>query len=132
VVAQPGSDPQLLSLPLLDRAVFRDNKFRRLTIAVLSAANTGVVRFQENSVTDCYGGIWLDSLGMGNIVSAESVLGLFSADDFSHIPQAIEVATLYPLAGEMAGSASGERVIAGSSSGRLLSVLPATFQRSGI
>jgi hypothetical protein len=135
VAGASGSDPKLLSLPVLKSAAFRENRFSRFTVAVLSAANTGVVRFQDNAITDCFGGLWLDALGMGNIESAERVLGLFSTADFGYISQAIEVATLYPLPGDDSPSSTSTQGGTGpqvSPSGRPLTVLPQKFRGSSM
>jgi hypothetical protein len=52
----------LVLLPWLHQAEFRGNEFAGLTIAVLVYSNAGLVRFEENTVTDCYAGFWLLSL----------------------------------------------------------------------
>ncbi|MCW3097920.1 MAG: hypothetical protein JWL77_3538 [Chthonomonadaceae bacterium] len=49
----------LLAHARLPEALFRDNLFARLTAAVLVHADVGSVNFEDNTVSDCYAGIWL-------------------------------------------------------------------------
>jgi hypothetical protein len=44
---------------VLDAAVISDNRFDRLTLALLSVAETGTVRISDNMVRGCVGGFWL-------------------------------------------------------------------------
>jgi hypothetical protein len=52
----------LVVRPLLQDACFRNNRFAGLSIAALILADTGMVRFEENTVRDCPAGFWLLSL----------------------------------------------------------------------
>ena len=46
---------------LLQDATFRDNLFSGMTIAMFSIADHGLVRIEDNTVRDCYAGLWLFS-----------------------------------------------------------------------
>lgn len=70
---------------LLQDATFRDNLFSGMTIAMLTIADYGVVRLENNTVRDCYGGLWLFSFDfMGYLFSKipNSFIPILGGDAF--------------------------------------------------
>jgi hypothetical protein len=101
--------PLLLSRAVLDRATFRLNRLQGLTVAVLSAADSGAIRFQDNTVTDCFGGVWFDSLALTDVAGAEDFQKILTQleNGNTDIASALQLAMLYP-----APQALGVRLVA--------------------
>ncbi len=59
--------------PQLQGAVFRDNSFWGLTAAVFLSAETGLVRFEDNTISGCYAGFW--SVSLHALTRTDSELG---------------------------------------------------------
>ncbi|MGO9935479.1 MAG: DUF6519 domain-containing protein [Steroidobacteraceae bacterium] len=83
----------------LDQAEFIDNSMQGLTVAVLAATAAGAVKFANNTVSDCVGGIWfagLDPTSYPDAATFESML-------FDDVPQgasagdAMALTIYYPL-----------------------------------
>jgi hypothetical protein len=69
---------------ILDRAVIRDNTLDNLLLGVAVMAQLGEVRLEDNTVSDCYGGIiladlqsqtWVDVVGQRYVVSDADAAG---------------------------------------------------------
>ena len=104
-----GSVPQLRARAVLDRAAFRLNRLQGLTVAVLSAADSGAIRFQDNTVTDCFGGVWFDSLALTDVSGAEEFEQILTQleNGNTNIASALQLAMFYP-----APQALGARLLA--------------------
>jgi hypothetical protein len=89
-----------ISLPaVLDDAEFVANSLSGLSVAFLMVAAAGGVKFADNRVTDCVGGIWFAAIRPTVFADAVAVLDLLDQE----IPQgaapakAMVLAMLYPL-----------------------------------
>ena len=61
-LAAGPSNPHLLARAVLDQTEFVDNRMQGLTVAVVGVTGAGNVRFQDNVISDCIGGIWLGGI----------------------------------------------------------------------
>jgi hypothetical protein len=103
-----SSVPQLRARAVLDRAAFRLNRLQGLTVAVLGAADAGAIRFQDNTVMDCYGGVWFDSLALTDVSGAEKFERILTfVLRNTDIVSALQLAMFYP-----APQAIGARLVA--------------------
>ena len=96
-----------ISLPaVLDQAEFVGNSSSGLSVAFLIVAAAGTVKFADNRVTDCIGGIWLAAIRPTVFADAVAVIDLLDQE----IPQGVALAkamilaVLYPLPGSAAGA----------------------------
>ena len=61
-LAAGPSNPHLLARAVLDQTEFVNNRVQGLTVAVVGVTGAGNVRFQDNVISDCVGGIWLGGI----------------------------------------------------------------------
>jgi hypothetical protein len=95
----------LLARAVLDQAEFIDNRMQGLTIAVLGVAGAGKVRFQDNLITDCVGGIWFGGIDNANAIQGnddekqiqffQSLFNVFVGG--GAVAEALNVGIAYPL-----------------------------------
>jgi hypothetical protein len=134
-------DPTLFLRAVLDDTTFRLNRFSGLTVAILCAADSGVIRLQDNTVTDCFGGAWFDSLGLTDLGGANELVRLLSQAAFAQpvvtdVARDLQLAMSYPAPQQLEGGSRSPRGVsalqkfrfarrAESAKGRrLLSLLP--------
>jgi hypothetical protein len=60
---------------MIDQSVFCSNRFTGVTVGILSVAGIGMVRFQDNIMTSCFGGIWVANIGLSTAISSFQNLG---------------------------------------------------------
>jgi hypothetical protein len=103
LIPQPGTDfseYNFLLPSVLQDAVFCNNSFNRLTLAVASMADTGTVRLHDNNVIQSLGGFWLMPLEQSNFsplgnIADFLILELLTFFDETFI--AFSLGLIYPL-----------------------------------
>ncbi len=96
--------PKLVARAVLDQAEFIDNHMQGLTVAVVGASGAGKVRFQDNLITDCIGGIWFGGIAKDDVAEAQTFKSAASFFGVEEVGSALDVAMAYPLPGSAAES----------------------------
>ncbi len=96
----PG-DSHLIARAVLDDAEFIDNRMEGLTVAVIGVTGAGNVRFQDNSITDCLGGIWFGGVDSNDAIQARAFQSIFTfgVGGVKDVGTALGIAMAYPLPG---------------------------------
>lgn len=107
----PSISPDVTGAPslvraVLDQAEFIDNRMQSLTVAVVGVSGAGKVRFQDNLITDCIGGIWFGGIDNANATRGNDdvkQIGYFQSlfnvlAGGKPLTEALNVALAYPLA----------------------------------
>jgi hypothetical protein len=66
----PASPPTAPAIGLLNDATIEDCRFVGVTVPVLVVAQLGTIRVNNNTILDCYGGIWLLSMANSALTNA--------------------------------------------------------------
>lgn len=103
--ATGASNSRLLARAVLDEAQFTDNHMEGLTVGVIGVSGAGKVRFQDNLITDCIGGIWFGAIDNANASRGNDDVkqigyfqSLFNVSGGEPVKEALNVALAYPLA----------------------------------
>jgi hypothetical protein len=136
--ATGASNSRLLARAVLDEAEFIDNSMQGLTVAVVGVSGAGKVRFQDNLITDCIGGIWFGGIDNANATRSNDDVkqigyfqSLFNVSGGKPITEALNVALAYPLANLKVNSLPALPAQQFHLTGNRIDALPANGETSG-
>ena len=100
-IGKDAGSTGLLAWAVLDQMEFIGNRMQGLTAAGVALAGTGDVRFQDNLIADCIGGIWFGSV-FGDAAGAVQEVWTFqnelaNFESGQHVVSALDIAANYPL-----------------------------------